>query len=1173
MTNIEYAGVPLRSRDRIEWTVTLWDEAGHPGDSVSGRFEMGLLDARDWSAAWIAGDYRPRRNTRYPVDYFRRAFATSGAVARARLYVTACGLYEAWINGHRVGEFRLTPGSTDYRYRLQYQTYDVLDLLEQDNVLEFRLADGWYRGTIGPFGVNNVFGRQTKIRAQLEVTYQDGRTDVLGTDRSFSWSNDGPLRFADLKDGEVYDARLVPSFAGQATVVREDLAPTASNNVAVRQHEAFTPTLVVTPSGQRVLDFGQNLAGFLAFTVHARSGQVIRLRAGETLDEHGEFTQANFQLQRPVSDIGPVASFRLISQQGDKMKAPMRPTPLQEVVYTCRDGVNQYKTEFAVFGFRYALVETDVEFDPGDFTAIAVYSAMEETGEFSCSNPDVNRFLENTRWSMKGNFLDVPTDCPTRERLGWTGDAQAFFDTAAYLMDVPAFMRKWLHDVRDGVLKSGKPAAVAPYNGTALMYNATGGSVGWGDAVVLVPYRLWKRYGDERILREFYDLMRGYAMFMIRHTGHRDRRAARSNPLNRFVYEKGVHLGEWLEPEQFRDPLPNSARGSVAHTEVATAYLHYTMKHLAEIAQVIGKHDDVALFTEYADGAKRAYNALFVSGGTIDTDRQAKLVRPLALGLLDGETKRTVQERLVQAVENYGYRVGTGFLSTPFLLPALTEAGRADVAYRVLQNDRAPSWLAEVRAGATTVWEDWEGEASHNHYAPGAVCQWLFDTVAGIRVAGENRFFIAPVPGGGLTDAHAEYRSTYTARCAATGPNTHPGSRLSSTSRPTPPPRSDCRTAYATRSLPASTPTRRLHDPPRSSSTTRPSPPPTRYSDRPLSEGTIRMTLTAHSSIGDWLDDPAGGPLIRGLLAQSGASEDSLAPVRALPLQQLVALSGGALPQKVLDDLVAQVNDGAAPAPEESGAWVEPTHTGRFAGKTVVVTGAASGIGQATAARVAREGGRVIAVDMSEEKLRELEASTLSAKIVAVTGDIMSQDTIDAILAATDGRIDALANVAGINDDFSPLHETSDAMWDRVIGVNLTGMFKLTRGVLPVMIAAGRGAIVNVASEAGLRGNASGNAYTVSKHGVIGLTKSAAFMYGPQGIRVNAVAPGSVATGIPFPPTVSEAGSARLRPFQAQIPTLATAEQLAASITFLLSDDGVNINGAILASDGGWSVQ
>lgn len=360
--------------------------------------------------------------------------------------------------------------------------------------------------------------------------------------------------------------------------------------------------------------------------------------------------------------------------------------------------------------------------------------------------------------------------------------------------------------------------------------------------------------------------------------------------------------------------------------------------------------------------------------------------------------------------------------------------------------------------------------------------------------------------------------------------------------------------------------------------------------------------LSDKNTVGTWLKHPVGGPLIRKMLAEAGVDEKVLTPVKLLPLKNLVAMSNGQMPAELVDDLVAKANSddpavidailAEAPAaseaveetetgPEASDSdddvelepWEETITPGRFAGKTVIVTGAASGIGRATASRVAREGGRVVAVDISADRLEEFKASLPDAEIVTVAGDITQQESVDAIVAAAGDTIDALANIAGINDDFSPLHETDDAMWDRVIGVNLTGAFKLSRAVIPAMLAAHKGAIVNTASEAGLRGNASGNAYTVSKHGVIGMTRSAAFMYGREGLRINAVAPGGVATGIPFPPHVSEYGSSRLNPYQMQIPTLATAEQLAASITFLLSDDAVNINGQVLASDGGWQIQ
>lgn len=335
---------------------------------------------------------------------------------------------------------------------------------------------------------------------------------------------------------------------------------------------------------------------------------------------------------------------------------------------------------------------------------------------------------------------------------------------------------------------------------------------------------------------------------------------------------------------------------------------------------------------------------------------------------------------------------------------------------------------------------------------------------------------------------------------------------------------------------------------------------------------TTPHVLTAASTVGTWLEHPEGGAALRALLGEAGVGSDMLTPVSNLPLQELVTLSQGRLSQDVVDALVRQV--GGAPAEADETAWVEHLSPGRFDGRTIVVTGAASGIGRATASRIAAEGGNVVAADLTEEGLGTLASELDTDRITAVTGDITVDDDLERIVAAAEGRIDGLANVAGIVDDFSPAHETSDEMWRRVFAVNVDGVFRLTRAVLPAMIERHSGSIVNVASEAALRGNAAGVAYTAAKHAVVGITKNTAFMYGPHGIRVNAVAPGGVATGITQGGAPDSAwGGERTRDFLRMIPPIATARHLAASITFLLSDDGVNISGAILPSDGGWSVQ
>ena len=745
---LDWPGEPLASRQHVSWRVRVWDEKGAAGPwSEPATIEVGLLSSDDWSARWISGDYdvptqrvgtlgnfkqmiaamhpaqpdqvvtEPILEGRFPVDCFRRAFDVAAGLVRARLYITACGIYEARIDGERVGDFCMAPGHTDYRKRVQYQTYDVTEALAAGNhELTVQLADGWHRGSCGAWGLLNQYGTQTKLLAQLELTYADGIVERVVTGPDWQWSNDGPILFADNKDGEIVDATRTPSYSGRARVTKHPVVPTASNNVPVTMHERFSPAPVKAPNGRFLFDLGQNIAGWVELDFDAHEGQHVLLRCGEMLDENGNLTLKNIQCTR----------------EGFA-------TPLQQVEYVCREGHNHYRTTFCVFGFRYVEVETDAQLGAGSLTAIALYSDMAQTGSFESSNELLNRFFEATMWSTKGNSLDVPTDCPTRERHGWSGDAQIFFETFSYLFDCRTFERKWLHDLFDWQKKDGKLPQVAPAGGVDSYMRFLDGSVGWADAGILIPYRYWKHYGDASVLSEFYDGMRRYLVNM------------------------GQCYGEWAEPE---DVHKMDWKDTVApHPEVATAYTAYVLGCMAQIATELGRTEDEKRYRAYSEGCCRAYQELSrLPEYTLDTDRQARLVRPLAFDLLDESQMDFARERLVRACENYGWRLGTGFLSTPLIMDALASYD-LDAAYRLLENEQMPGWLFMPKMGATTVWESWEGTqaqggiASLNHYSKGAVCAWLFRVMCGIEPDGERHFTVAPQPGGHFSHARAAYQS------------------------------------------------------------------------------------------------------------------------------------------------------------------------------------------------------------------------------------------------------------------------------------------------------------------------------------------------------------------------------------------------------------------------------
>ena len=734
----------LTSGERVNFQIKLWDENGDESNwSEPAFFEMGVLRKGDWKAKWITGDYKVNKKKRYPVDCFKKEFTADGKLKSARLYITACGIYSAKLNGVKVS-IPLAPGVTDYRRRVQYQTYDVTALIKESNALTVELADGWYRGSCGAWGLKNQYGTETKLFAQLEIVYENGKKQTVVTDDTWKWSSDGAIRFADNKDGEIIEAGRTPSYSGKAKVTSHNVVPTASNNVPIAEKETFKGEMTVSPSGKKLLNFGQNFAGYISFKLNAKEGQKIVFRFGELLKD-GELYQKNIQLS-----------------------TKKKTTPLQKIEYTCKEGLNEYKTKFAIFGFQYAEIDTEVEIGADDVTAIAVYSDMEETGVFNSSNELLNKLVDATRWSTKSNSTDLPTDCPTRERHGWLGDAQIFVNTASYLFDYLAFGRKYENDICDAQHKNGCFTQIVPTGGIDFYMNTMDGSAGWSDAGVFIPYRLYLRYGDTQILTDYYEQMKRFANYKIKTLGKWFLTSVPTGVNIKYagsISNYGQSYGEWAEPV---DVKAFEIKDFISpHPEETTAYIVYLMECMAKIAKALEKEDDAKRFAEYADKARKGYQALVKTKRfSLDTNRQAKLVRPLYFNLLDDKQKQYAENRLIKALDNYGWRLGTGFLSTPLILDVLAEID-IQYAYRLLENEEMPGWLYMPKMGATTIWESWEGTeaqggvASLNHYSKGAVCEWLFNAMCGINVDGENHFVIKPQPGGSFTFANAEYKSVY----------------------------------------------------------------------------------------------------------------------------------------------------------------------------------------------------------------------------------------------------------------------------------------------------------------------------------------------------------------------------------------------------------------------------
>jgi alpha-L-rhamnosidase len=725
---VAWPATALRSRQRVTSRVRVWGEDGTASAwSVPLAIEAALLDPTDWEAAWIGAPW-PSDGT-HPAPLFRTQFA-GVSVDRARLHITACGVYEATLNGRPCSDHVLSPGWTSYRHRLRYATLDVTTLVRNGvNELDVVVADGWFCGRLGWEGRRNRYGDQVALLAQLELTDDEGHTTMVVTDDGWKVAASAVIA-ADLYDGETHDARWAPDHWRQCVRLEPRVGRLEpALGPPVRRTDELAPVEVITtPSGRTVLDFGQNLVGRVRFTVDAARGTEVVIRHAELL-EAGEICTRTLRTAR--------ATDRYIAAGG---------------------GPETWEPSFTFHGFRFVQVEGwPGPLDPDAFRAVVCHSDMERTGTFACSDPRVSRLHDNVVWSMRGNFLDVPTDCPQRdERLGWTGDLQVFAPTASFLYDTAGFLSSWLADLAADQHDDGLVPVVVP-----ALLDQNPAAAGWGDAAVIVPWVVYQQHGDRDLLARQLPSMRAWVDLVARLAGP-----------NR-IWARGHQFGDWLDPSA---PNDDPAGGRTDPHLVATAYFAHSARIVGLAAEVLDDHATAARYHELAAEVRAAFRREFVTTtGRVVSDSQTAYALALAFRLLeDDQIERAAGAHLRRLVRRAGHRIATGFLGTPLVLGALTETGHDDLAYGMLLQTRPPSWLYAVGLGATTIWERWDalrpdgtvnGDAmtSFNHYALGAVADWMHRTVAGILplAPGYRRIRIAPQPGGRLTWAQASLRTPY----------------------------------------------------------------------------------------------------------------------------------------------------------------------------------------------------------------------------------------------------------------------------------------------------------------------------------------------------------------------------------------------------------------------------
>lgn len=744
-TQIVYNGLPVVSSKRYYWRIKYWDNKGRESKwSQPSFWEMGLLKSTDWKAKWIEADVPLNTESPNPCPYLRKEINIHKKLKSARLYITSLGLYEVYLNGNIISKDVLTPGWTDYEKRIQYQTYDITNLINQGaNSFGVILGDGWFKGNISRKTDSVKNNEKLALLFQVYIEFVDGESEYIISDKSWKASV-GPIKMSDIYNGEIYDARdFQPGWNNPGYDDSHWLGVTirdygysklvATSGVPVTRIKEIKPIKIFnTPGGDMVIDMGQNMVGWIRLTASLNRGDKIVLTHAEVLNKDGNFYTENLRDAK------------------------------QKIEYIAGDDLlDVYEPHFTFQGFRYVKIEGF----PGNpsldnFTGIVVHSEIDQTGFFECSNTMINQLQSNIQWSQRGNFIDVPTDCPQRdERLGWTGDAQVFAPTACFNFDCSAFYTKWLQDLKADQLMNGS----VPHEIPNVLGKRHSGSTGWGDAAVIIPWTMYLKYGDKRILEEHYESMKRWIQFLLTLTD------------TDMIVRKGFHYGDWLF---FIHPTDWNVKPGYTDVDlIATAFFFYSTSIVEKTARILNKTEDLLYLKELKKNIKSSFSNEFITpNGRLSSNSQTAYVLALQFKLLDSANITRAIGYLTEDIKKREFHLSSGFLGTPYLCHVLSQNGYNDYAYKLLFQRTYPSWLYPITRGATTIWERWDGIKpdstfqdptmnSFNHYAYGAIGDWIYGNITGLQgdedYPGYKHFIIKPIITDSLNYAKLYFNSMY----------------------------------------------------------------------------------------------------------------------------------------------------------------------------------------------------------------------------------------------------------------------------------------------------------------------------------------------------------------------------------------------------------------------------